>query len=145
MTEAIELEFTVSCSPKRAFEVWAQKTSLWWPRAHSVSGDAGLTVAFEPRSGGRIYERTSEGVVHDWGEVVAWEPPHRLSYLWHIYGDRSVATEVDVTFTAEEGGGTSVRIVHRGWERLGARGPELQRRNRDGWAGVVPHYRQACR
>ena len=143
MTDPIELEFTVACSPEHAFEVFAAKTSLWWPRAHSISGDESLTVAFEPRSGGRIYERTSDGVVHDWGEVLAWEPPHRLVYLWHIYGERSVASEVDIRF-AETGGATTVSIVHRGWERLGAAGPELQQRNREGWARLVPHYEQAC-
>lgn len=143
MTEPIELEFTVACSPEHAFDVWATKTSLWWPRGHSVSGDAGLTVAFEPRPGGRIYETTSSGVVHDWGEILAWEPPRRLVYLWHIYGDRSVATEVDIRFTGE-GGTTTVTIVHRGWEHLGKAGSDLRRRNSDGWDGVVPPYRRAC-
>lgn len=142
MTEPIELEFTVDCSPEHAFEVWATKTSLWWPRGHSISGDAGLTVSFEPRPGGRIYEQTQDGVVHDWGEVLAWEPPHRLTYLWHIYGDRSVATEVEIRFSGAAGA-TTVTIVHRGWERLGAAGPSLQQRNRKGWAGLIPAYRQA--
>jgi uncharacterized protein YndB with AHSA1/START domain len=143
LIEPIELEFTVDCSPEHAFEVWATKTSLWWPRGHSISGDAGLTVSFEPRPGGRIYERTSDGVVHDWGEVLAWEPPHRLLYLWHIYGDRSIASEVEIRF-AGAGDATAVTIVHRGWEQLGAAGPELQSRNRQGWARLIPHYRQAC-
>jgi hypothetical protein len=33
--------------------------------------------------GGRIYERTADGVEHEWGEVTAWQPPTRLSYLWY--------------------------------------------------------------
>jgi hypothetical protein len=77
--EPIELRFTVDCSPKHAFGVWATRTSLWWPHSHSVSGDPGLTVTFEPRPGGRIFERTRGGVEHDWGEVLAWEPPRRLA------------------------------------------------------------------
>jgi predicted lipoprotein with Yx(FWY)xxD motif len=48
--KALEVEFTVACSPEHAFDVWARKTSLWWPRAHSRSGDPGLTVAFEPNA-----------------------------------------------------------------------------------------------
>jgi uncharacterized protein YndB with AHSA1/START domain len=102
-----------------------------------------MTVAFEPHVGGRIFERTSDGVVHKWGEVLIWEPPNRLSYLWHIYGDRSDATEVDVSFAAE-GEITKVTIVHRGWEGLGARGEELRRRNRQGWAGLIAYYERAC-
>jgi uncharacterized protein YndB with AHSA1/START domain len=143
VTDPLELEFSVACSPEHAFAVWAEKTSLWWPRGHSVSGDSGLTVALEPWPGGRIYERTTDGVEHDWGEVLTWEPPRRLTYLWHIYGDRSVATEVEVTFRGRPDA-TTVTIVHRGWERLGARGPDLRERNRGGWDAVIPYYRRAC-
>jgi hypothetical protein len=53
--------------------------------------------------------------------------------------DRADATEVEITFTAA-GDGTAVAIVHRGWERLGARGPGLRERNTRGWAGLLPHY-----
>jgi uncharacterized protein YndB with AHSA1/START domain len=141
--EPLRIEFGVACSPAHAFEVWATKTSLWWPRDHSVSADPGLTVTFDPRAGGRIYERTPEGVEHDWGEVLTWDPPHRLTYLWHIGSDRSDATEVDISF-ASDPDGTTVTIVHRGWERLGARGRDLRDRNRHGWATLLPHYHAAC-
>ncbi|MDQ6750453.1 MAG: SRPBCC domain-containing protein [Actinomycetota bacterium] len=74
-----------------------------------------------------------------WGEVLAWEPPRRLAYLWHIYGDRADATEVENSFV-EEGAGTTVRIVHRGWDRLGPRGPGLRARNQHGWTGLTGAY-----
>jgi uncharacterized protein YndB with AHSA1/START domain len=141
--DPLELSFTVSCSPRHAFEVWATKVSLWWPHDHSVSAEPGLTVTFEPRPGGRIYECTPAGVEHDWGEVLAWEPPHRLAYLWHLARDRADATEVEVRFSGDAEA-TTVTIVHRGWERLGAAGPGLRRRNRRGWTGIVPHYQRAC-
>lgn len=95
------------------------------------------------RPGGRIYERTPAGVEHDWGEVLAWEPPARLAYLWHIYGQREDATQVDIRFAAS-GDATTVTIVHRGWERLGARADDLRRRNVQGWDGLLPHYLRAC-
>ena len=104
-----------------------------------------------PRPGGdlrappgrRIFERTPDRAEHDWGEVLAWEPPHRLRYLWHLRFDRADATEVEVTFTAAPEG-TAVAIVHTGWERLGAAGPERRERNRRGWAGLLPHFASAC-
>lgn len=71
----LELRFTVGCSPAHAFDVWTSRTTLWWPKSHSVSGDPGLTVTIEPRRGGRIFERTPDGVEHDWGEVIVWQPP----------------------------------------------------------------------
>jgi uncharacterized protein YndB with AHSA1/START domain len=141
--DPLALEFTVACPPEMAFDIWARRTSLWWPHGHSVSGEPGLTVTFEPRPGGRVYERTPGGAEHDWGEVLVWEPPHRLAYLWHLRFDRADATEVEVTFAAE-GGGTTVSIVHRGWERLGDKGAERRERNRKGWAGVTEHYRRVC-
>src|SRR3954468_8746141 len=73
-SEPLEFAFTVACPPEHAFAVWAERTSLWWPHGHSVSVEPGLTVTFEPRPGGRIYERTPQGEEHDWGEVLAWEP-----------------------------------------------------------------------
>jgi len=143
MTEPLRLEFSVRCSPERAFETWATEASLWWPHDHSVSADPGITVTYEPRVGGRIYERTPTGVEHDWGEVVTWEPPTRIVYLWHLARDRSDATEVEVTFRSE-GDATLVVIEHLGWDRFGASGPELRERNRLGWSGVIPHYEAAC-
>jgi hypothetical protein len=70
-------------------------------------------VTFEPRPDGRIYERTPDGTEHDWGEVLAWEPPNRLAYLWHL--------------------GT-----HRGWERLGPDAAAWRERNLGGWSGLLP-------
>jgi uncharacterized protein YndB with AHSA1/START domain len=141
--EPLELGFKVDCTPERAFETWAQRTSLWWPHGHSVSAEAGLAVVFEPRPGGRIYERTPGGEEHDWGEVLAWEPPRRLIYLWHLRFDRADATEVEIRFTAA-GEQTQVTIVHRGWERLGAKGVERRARNRKGWEGVIEAFRTTC-
>ena len=139
----LELRFTVACPPEHAFALWAERTSLWWPHGHSVSAEPGLTVTFEPRAGGRIFERTPGGAEHDWGEVLAWEPPRRLVYLWHLRFDRADATEVEITF-APLPDGTLVRIEHRGWERLGAVAAERRERNRRGWAGVIEHYRRAA-
>lgn len=139
----LEIAFTVACAPAHAFDVWTARTSLWWPTGHSVSADPDLEVTIEPRPGGRIFERTSAGVEHDWGEILEWEPPRRLRYLWHIRRDRRDATEVEIGFAAHDDG-TLVTIVHRGWERLGAAGPDWRDRNRQGWAGLLPHFQQAC-
>jgi uncharacterized protein YndB with AHSA1/START domain len=141
--EPLEIAFDVECSVEHAFATFAERFSLWWPRSHSVTRADGLEVVFEPRVGGRIYERTPDGEEHDWGEVLACEPPARLVYLWHLRFDRADATEVEVTFTAASVSLTHVRIVHTGWERLGAAGPERRDRNRQGWAGVLGHYRAA--
>jgi uncharacterized protein YndB with AHSA1/START domain len=143
LIEPLELVFDVACSPQHAFDTWATDTSRWWPPSHSVSTDPGLIVTLEPRVGGRIFERTPSGEEHDWGEVLVWKPPERLAYLWHLRQDRDDATRVEITFSGGDQG-TTVRIVHSGWERLGAKGSDLRDRNRAGWGGLVPRFAEAC-
>jgi uncharacterized protein YndB with AHSA1/START domain len=141
--EPIALEFTIDCPPDHAFDVWTCRTTMWWPSEHTMSRDPTAVVTFEPRAGGRIFERTDDGTELDWGQVLAWEPPERLRYTWHIATERENATEVEITFE-DDGGGTKVRVHHGGFGRLGAFGDEWRRANRLGWAGTIPVYRRAC-
>lgn len=143
MIEPLRLSFEVSCSREHAFQTWTERTGMWWPVAHTVSHEPNAKIVFDPRVGGRIYERTSEGAEIDWGEIKVWEPPRRLVYLWHIATDRASATEVEIAFI-EQGDKTRVDIEHRGWERLGERGQSWRDANRDGWDGVLPDYIAAC-
>ena len=140
MIEPIRLAFDVDAPPARAFDVWASRISQWWPADHTVTAEPGLAVVLEPRSGGRIYERTAAGVEHEWGEVTVWEPPHRLVYLWHLRQDRADATEVEIRFLPHGEAATHVEIEHRGWEALGAQGEDRRDRNHGGWATLLPHY-----
>jgi uncharacterized protein YndB with AHSA1/START domain len=141
---AVRQSVLVQAPPERAFEVFTAGMSTWWPLdSHYIGKQPATAVVIEPRAGGRWFERADDGSECDWGEVLAWEPPHRLRYLWHLRFDRADATEVEIVF-APAGEGTDVTITHRGWERLGAKGPERRERNRRGWDGLIPHYRQAC-
>ena len=140
--QPLRFAFEVSAPPDHAFEVWTARIGSWWPADHTVTAEDGLQVVLEGRVGGRIFERTASGAEHDWGEVTAWEPPHRLVYLWHLRRDRADATEVEIRFLPS-GEGTRVEIEHRGWERMGTGGQEWRDRNRGGWENLLPHYRAA--
>ena len=140
MIEPIRLSFEVKCLPDHAFDTWTARIATWWPKDHTVSADDDLTVIFEGRPGGRIFERRSSGLEHDWGEVTIWEPPSRLGYVWHLNRDRSDATEVEIRFVASGDAATTVEIEHRGWERLGAAGQGWRDRNGAGWATLLPHF-----
>lgn len=144
MNEPIRMSFVVACSVSRAWAVWTAEISRWWPRSHSVSGDADLSVIIEGRPGGRIFERTPDGKEADWGEILVWEPPRRLVYLWHLRADHADATEVEIEFSPEDNRSTRVEIEHRGWERLGARGQGRRDANLEGWSGLLPHFVMAC-
>ena len=145
MIEPIRLSFEVECSVDHAFRVWTALTSLWWPADHTVTVEEGLAVVFEPRVGGRIFERTATGEEHDWGEILEWDPPRRLMYLWHLRADRADATEVEIRFhPSSTAGSTVVEIEHRGWERLGDRGQQRRDGNLGGWRTLLPHYVEAA-
>jgi uncharacterized protein YndB with AHSA1/START domain len=145
MIEPLRVNLLVECPPEHAFRTWTERATAWWPMAHTVSREPGASIVFEPRVGGRIFERTPAGQEIEWGEVTAWEPPYRLAYRWHIATAAEDATDVEIRFRGTSSGATQVMIEHRGWERLGERGRQRRDVNRGGWNGVLPDYKRACR
>jgi uncharacterized protein YndB with AHSA1/START domain len=146
----VRREISVSAPPERAFAFFAERFDAWWPRGHHIGAADMLQAVIEPRTGGRWYERGTDGSTCEWGEVLAWEPPHRLVLSWHIGCDWTYdpdpahASEVAVTFTPE-GGGTRVELVHRGFERHGAGGDKLRESvaGAGGWGGLLGLYAEA--
>jgi uncharacterized protein YndB with AHSA1/START domain len=134
------VEFEVAASVDHAFDVWVARADLWWPSGHTMSG-APTAIVFEPHAGGRIYERDADGHDLAWGEVLEWEPPARVRYLWHLFFPRAEATEVEVSFTSTRDG-TAVRLVQTGWDALGDQGPVRRDRTVQGWATVTEPYRR---
>lgn len=133
-------ELTVAVPVGRAWTVFTAGIDTWWPVAtHSVEPADVKEIVFEARVGGRILERRHDGTECPWGEVDLCDPPHRIRFSWQPNAKRPAATEVEVTFTAVDGG-TRVTLEHRGWERLGAGGPDRRDANGRGWAGLLPHY-----
>jgi activator of Hsp90 ATPase-like protein len=144
MIEPLRMSFEVECPAGQAFDLWTQRASSWWPVDHTVTAEPGVQVVFEARVGGRVFERTPAGNEVDWGQITIWEPPRRLGYLWHIRTDRADATEVEIRFHDQGEDRTRVEIEHRGWERLGSRGPGWRTVNQAGWNGVLPEYVRVC-
>jgi uncharacterized protein YndB with AHSA1/START domain len=139
MTAPLLISFDVDCPVEHAFNVWTSKIGTWWPRDHTVSGDP-EEIILESGPGGRIYERTSTGERHEWGEVTAWDPPRRLSYLWHIGRERRTATEVEIAFIDMGAARTRIEIEHRGWDTVGEEAEARRDQNRSGWDALVPHF-----
>jgi len=146
----IRKSFTVRATPEKAFAVFTEGFDRWWPRSHSI-GDAPLKRAtIEPKAGGRWYSLTEDGVEHDWGEVLAWEPPGRLLLAWRLNADfaydPSLLTEVEVRFADAGAGETRVDFEHRGLERLGA--GDAANRVRSGmdagWATILDSFQSAA-
>jgi uncharacterized protein YndB with AHSA1/START domain len=141
--EPLRVDTDLACTPEHAFATWTGRFGTWWPLSHTVTGDP-AAIVLEARPGGRIYERAADGREIDWGEITGWEPPHRLTYRWHLRRDRADATDVEIRFVANGAGATRMEITHTGWERLGAEAETWRDANRGGWRGLLPVFTAAC-
>jgi uncharacterized protein YndB with AHSA1/START domain len=143
--EPVRKSITVESSVDRAFATFTKGMAGWWPLdTHSVGADReGVELeelVLEGRSGGRLYERLSDGDECDWGRVLVWDPPHRFVMTWHPgYEDPEQHTEVELRFR-EQGEATLVELEHRGWERLGERAMEARNGYNMGWDFVLGRY-----
>jgi uncharacterized protein YndB with AHSA1/START domain len=115
--DPVRVETVVAVPPERAWEVFTAELGSWWPaETHSVAAYENRRperVVVEPGVGGDIYEQSGDER-HSWATILVWDPPSLLRLEWHV-NPENPATEVTVTFTAEEGG-TRVRLVHEGWD-----------------------------
>ncbi len=129
-----------------AFTLFTDKIGTWWPKAtHSIGEERVVDVVLEPWVDGRLYERLDDGTEHAWGEVLAWEPPHRFVITWHPSVQPVAMTEVEVTFTAIDSDSTTVQLTHRDWQRLGDIAAVTRRNYSQGWVGVLGCYTSARR
>ena len=143
LTYPLVIEFAVQAPLDHAFAVWTERCATWWPPDHTIS-QGPASVTFEPRVGGRVFERGPDGAEHEWGQVVAWEPPTRVAYRWHLFLDPSEATDIEVTFRSDGATRTVVRLEHRGWERLGDAGPPRRAKTGKVWGELSALFGAAC-
>lgn len=127
---SVHASILVEGSLERAFEVFTAGLGTWFPSEYNLMSTPIVERVFEPRVGGRIYDRGEDGSECHWGNVLAYEPPHRVVFVWGLTPQWSVdltperSSEVEVRFTAETPERTRVELEHRhldrhgeGWER----------------------------
>jgi len=125
----------------RAFTVFTKEMGTWWPSTHHILQGELAEMVFEPRVGGNIYDRATDGTESRWARVLAYDPPNRLVFSWdisnqfQIEGDPEKASQVEVMFTAEGPGRTRVVLEH---SKLDAHGEGWEQHrdmvgNQDGW------------
>jgi uncharacterized protein YndB with AHSA1/START domain len=139
--EVIRKSITVEAEPERAFRLFTEGISRWWPlETHSVHAHETEAVVLEPQVGGRFYERSASGGTAAWGEVLECDPPRLVRFTWHPgYESGAPATEVEVRFRPD-GDGTRVELEHRGWERLPDAGRAMERSYDEGWDYVLGRF-----
>lgn len=109
----------------RAFKVFTEDFGCFKPAEHNLLGGPIAETVFEPRVGGHIYDRGTDGSECRWARVLAYDPPNRvllswnISPQWRIESDPEKTSEWEVRFTAEAPNRTRVEIEHRHLERHG--------------------------
>lgn len=153
---AVRKSVRVNSPIERAFSVFVEQMETWWPATHHIGDTPFEAIFVEPRVGGRWYERNAKGELCDWGKVLAWDPPHRVTFSWHVGPghdqpdwkfdpDPEKASEVSIHFTKEGPNTTFVELEHSKLERHGE-GWEQLRAIFDGpgaWVAILDLYAKA--
>ena len=128
---SVHASIVVDAPIERAFQVFTQDFGKFKPAEHNMLGVEIAETVFEPRVGGRLYDRGEDGSECRWARVLAYEPPHRVvlswdvSPQWQVEADPAKTSEWEVRFVAETPQRTRVEIEHRHLDRHG-----------EGWEGV---------
>lgn len=80
----VRAEVVVPAEPARAFDVFVERFDAWWPPEYGLTDGPVAAFVLEPGPEGRWYERTEAGEVCEWGRVLRWEPPHRITLEWAV-------------------------------------------------------------
>jgi uncharacterized protein YndB with AHSA1/START domain len=127
----VRVDVVVEAPQERAFRVFSGKFDKIKPRDHNMLEVDIAESVFEPREGGRVYDRGVDGSECAWARVLAYEPPERVVFSWDISPqwqletDLSRSSEVEVRFVSEAPDRTRVELEHRHLDRHG-----------DGWQGL---------
>jgi uncharacterized protein YndB with AHSA1/START domain len=128
---SVRAQIVVDAPIARAFSVFTEEFDRIKPREHNILGVEIAETVFEPREGGRIYDRGVDGSECHWARVLAYEPPNRvvfswdISPQWHVETDHAKTSEVEVLFISETPERTRVELEHRNLDRHG-----------EGWEGA---------
>ena len=128
---SVRTQIVVEVPIERAFSVFTEQFDSIKPREHNMLAVEIAETVFEPREGGRIYDRGVDGSECQWARVLAYEPPNRvvfswdISPRWQIESDLEKTSEVEVRFSSETPERTRVELEHRNLDRHG-----------EGWEGA---------
>src|SRR2546421_6597285 len=120
---SIRTEVVVEAPIERAFRVFSEQFDKIKPRDHNLLQVDIAESVFEPREGGRVYDRGVDGSECQWARVLAYEPPDRIVFSWdispqwQIETDQELTSEVEVTFVAETPHRTRAELEHRHLDR----------------------------
>jgi uncharacterized protein YndB with AHSA1/START domain len=122
---AVQASVVVAAPIDKAFSIFTDGIGSWWPPEHHLLQGELAEMVFEPRVGGHVYDRATDGTECRWARVLAYEPPHRfviswdISLQWEIETDPARCSEIEVRFVEEGPSQTRVELEHRHLDRHG--------------------------
>ncbi len=121
----VHKEIVVQAPLDKAFAVFTEQFGDFKPPEHNLLTVPIAETVFEPRVGGHIYDRGTDGSECRWARVLVFDPPRRVVFSWDIgptwqlETDPENASEVEVRFIAETADRTRVELEHRNIDRHG--------------------------
>ena len=144
MTQAesavVRRQIMVDAPLEKAFTVFTDRFGDFKPAEHNMLAVPIAETVFEPKVGGHIFDRGTDGSECRWARILAFDPPHRVVFswdigpTWQIEPNTNKTSEVEVRFTAESPTRTKIELEHRHLDRHGP-GWEGVREGVDGDAG----------
>ena len=122
---AVTTQTVVDAPIDHAFRVFTEGIGSWWDPNHHILEAELAEMVFEPRVGGHIIDRGTDGSECRWARVLAYDPPSRVCFSWDINlrwqleTDPAKASEIEVTFTEDGPDRTRVVLTHRNLDRHG--------------------------
>ena len=89
----VKQSIVVEAPIARAFKIFTEEFGSFKPPEHNMLGVEIAETVFEPRVGGHIYDRGTDGSECRWARVLAYEPPHRVLLSWDISPQWQIATD----------------------------------------------------
>src|SRR5262245_23157735 len=144
----VRAQIVVDAPIARAFAVFTEGIGSWFPREYNLLKVDIAERVFEPRVGGHVYDRGSDGTECHWARVLAYEPPTRvvlswdISPRWQIETDPAKTSEVEARFIQETPNRTRVELEHRHIERHGDGWEQLRDAvgGEGGWPGCLKTF-----
>ncbi|HEY6844532.1 MAG TPA: SRPBCC family protein [Thermoanaerobaculia bacterium] len=147
---SVRSEVVVDAPQDRAFRVFTEKMSTWWPQTHHVGKSEMKDIILEKRPKGQWAEIGVDGKKTPWGHVLVFDPPRRLVLAWQLDADwafnEKLITEVEVSFTPIGEKKTRVALEHRHLERFGDKTEQVVKAvgSEGGWQLLLNKFAEVC-
>ena len=121
----VRREIVVDVPIEKAFAVFTERFGDFKPPEHNMLTVPIAETVFEPRVGGHIYDRGTDGSECRWARVLVYDPPRRVVFswdigpTWQVEAEPDNTSEVEIRFLADGPARTRVELEHRNINRHG--------------------------